>query len=727
MDHQPSMYGAYPEEVDKHFTNLKLVPDIFLRSALWQDLIQFIEDPSHTHRRYMSVRENKDQVNSELHAFLVQHGAHYFQPRNLRPRGRVYRNNIPIKDLASRKYFAKLRSCLLYLCQGYRRRRARQSDQERDGSRSSLEYETTSLNGYLPDHYGAENDSDGTYDESQEPSDTERDSYLDTSPGLRVTRRSLHGQNQACLQAQVQDLEDESFDDNVVAFAARPFGQTTETDQLATELPPRTAEPQAPCQPKNPQPITLFSSFVNETRDSIPIEDVARRAVAEASRYASPQRNTVGKIASGYRNGSDIPATINNDNNKGSPHKLYDTTCTLGHTGTNLIALETSAQGEKLLPSRCVKGLIQENRGGPAKYRFTGGNTKRAREGIAHTATAKAVDASPSTVRHPLDSGKQQRPQTEIRSPGSSAAIGDSNGSHERGLLAPVADMTRPVSPVAESLRGVAGQSHPAAPAVAEVTAHGGNEDGQSASTQNATIRPNQPEIETARGHSQATSIPTRAEDSSNGDNGTRCDGPPVRHRQGAINGHVTTAPAVHIQAAVVAQENKRKARAVENPIAEGSDGTLSPPLESAQPSKRQKHLSSVGHPPQATLDKNEKLTKRPRRKLLPEIYIEEEEDVWIKWPYDPLSKISFNEFFPALAEKYYIKPEQLCAIRFVFMNVHTPVSVDIERGQNDGYKHLRDKIKEVSEAEDHEGVFKIHAEIRSLPNTKPMLEIEDF
>ena len=88
-------YTNYPEKVDKYFTQLHLVSDIRLRSALWADLIQFIDDPLYPHRKYMSTREDKDLVNSELHVFLKQHGTHYFQRKNLRPRGRVYKDETP--------------------------------------------------------------------------------------------------------------------------------------------------------------------------------------------------------------------------------------------------------------------------------------------------------------------------------------------------------------------------------------------------------------------------------------------------------------------------------------------------------------------------------------------------------------------------------------------------------------------------------------------------------
>ena len=92
-------YTGYPEQVEQYFKKLGLLPDgpnVSIRASLWQDLIQFIEDPHYPDRRYISLRQNRERVNAELHAFLRQHGTHYFQEMNLLPRNKthVYRDNI---------------------------------------------------------------------------------------------------------------------------------------------------------------------------------------------------------------------------------------------------------------------------------------------------------------------------------------------------------------------------------------------------------------------------------------------------------------------------------------------------------------------------------------------------------------------------------------------------------------------------------------------------------
>jgi len=137
MVHRHRTNNAWPNKVDQHFTKLKLRTNI--RESLWKALIRFIEDPRYVHRKYMTLYEDKDLVNSELHTFLQEHGAHYFQPNTLRSLSRVYKDSIPITEylppsiitivvsqlivhrLATHKYYLNLRACILYLSQAHRR------------------------------------------------------------------------------------------------------------------------------------------------------------------------------------------------------------------------------------------------------------------------------------------------------------------------------------------------------------------------------------------------------------------------------------------------------------------------------------------------------------------------------------------------------------------------------------------------------------------------------
>lgn len=179
------------------------------------------------------------------------------------------------------------------------------------------------------------------------------------------------------------------------------------------------------------------------------------------------------------------------------------------------------------------------------------------------------------------------------------------------------------------------------------------------------------------------------------------------------------------------------------DPTAEGSSSDApTSTSESAPAAKRPRHLPPAAQPPRdepsirpqpqvpvplsatplvdsqaeasATL-RDIKVLDAPRGRVQPEIYIEEENGDWIKWPYDSLSMISFDKLFSLLASRYDVEAEEVCCLRFLFVDAHKPVNVDIERGLNDAYKLLQNKIIEVIKAEGHEGVFKIHAVLRLL------------
>jgi len=140
---------------------------------------------------------------------------------------------------------------------------------------------------------GVDRDSDPDFDDSQEQREDEPDLDVDTSPSSRVTRRSRQGQTQssatvqkdtmklapaANIQAEVQNLGNEGRDDNVIDLSAGPSREVTEDQQLDIEITRITDEQQNPRKPK-PQMITLFSSFINEDRQSIQDEDLARHAM----------------------------------------------------------------------------------------------------------------------------------------------------------------------------------------------------------------------------------------------------------------------------------------------------------------------------------------------------------------------------------------------------------------------------------------------------------------
>jgi len=364
-----------------------------------------------------------------------------------------------------------------------------------------------------------------------------------------------------------------------------------------------------------------------------------------------------------------------------------------------------------------------------------------------------------------MDNAKQHQPLTRIRFVDSTATVGDITKSSAQPLLAPVADMTRLAPPAHESLPDLNGGCFATSPGVAETTEQGEKYGRQSRNTQSVKTSAIQPETETAMASVQASMVPTSLVTINNGVYRSRSDRPPAEHHRSATGDHATTDTATQCESAAVALPNKQKP--TQQPSVHGSpartgdetSGALPSTSESNPTSKRQRRLSPAAQSPQATLSENSiaappstasvppsttsflaaqadlpapkdlKTVHLPRRKAQPEIYIEEPEkpDVWIKWPYDPLSKISFDEFFPILAEQHRLQPEQLSCIRFFFVDARSAVSVDIERGQKDGYTLLRSKIMEVVDKEGHEGVFRIHAELRSPVGARPMAELGEF
>ena len=82
-----------PLAVQKHFDSLGLLPYAATRLLLWQDLVRFHEDPLHEYRKYMNLSQNREQLKTEVHKFLRQHGERYFSERNLKPGIAVYKEN----------------------------------------------------------------------------------------------------------------------------------------------------------------------------------------------------------------------------------------------------------------------------------------------------------------------------------------------------------------------------------------------------------------------------------------------------------------------------------------------------------------------------------------------------------------------------------------------------------------------------------------------------------
>ena len=84
---------AAPLAVQKLFDSLGLLPCATTRLSLWQDLIRFHEDPFHEYRKYMTLSQNREELKSEVHKFLRQHGEHYFSLQHLEPGVAVYKEN----------------------------------------------------------------------------------------------------------------------------------------------------------------------------------------------------------------------------------------------------------------------------------------------------------------------------------------------------------------------------------------------------------------------------------------------------------------------------------------------------------------------------------------------------------------------------------------------------------------------------------------------------------
>ena len=424
---------------------------------------------------------------------------------------------------------------------------------------------------------------------------------------------------------------------------------------------------------------------------------------------------------------------------------------------SNQLATEKSAQAE---PHRLghTRGPIQENRGGPANYRFTSGVTNRTRGGKSRTTAPNTVNTSSGAVHQTTESAPREQPQTGIQIACSTTVVGDSTGKSGQPSSAPVADMTRSTPPVQESRLCLKWVFHSTSDLV---TKHGLREGDQSEIAQRTKNPVLQRGKQTAPANANPALVPTGTSDGNGGVNGTRCNDPPSGHGQGATKNGADTAAGGECVA--IAQQNKRKPAqqpSADISLAEGGDGAAGIPSSLSRPThgpKRRKLSSPVGSSPKATVDQTSTSAESPRvtpssttpqadrqqdlpptanyidilqrRKLKgkTEIFVQEEAGHWIRWPFPKLSEISLNDLFTKLASHYDVLTEQIGFIRFSFVDASTPTSLDVKRGQADGHELLRKKITEIVEADQYEGVFRVNASFMILADTKAKADTEDF
>lgn len=148
-------------------------------------------------------------------------------------------------------------------------------------------------------------------------------------------------------------------------------------------------------------------------------------------------------------------------------------------------------------------------------------------------------------------------------------------------------------------------------------------------------------------------------------------------------------------------------------PVVPASAPPVKTATASSTPPTTDGQHSEASQQPYSQAQAKRYIDERPNLPVKPELYVKGEDGVWIPWPYGKPRDNSIDSICDQMATRHEASSGDITGISFIFVDANEATTVEVKRGNDQGYEQLTRKIAEVCRAQKRAGVFKIRAEIQ--------------